>query len=274
MEFSNLIALISKWCQLELAEDWDNVGLLVQPPSLWRSGASVERVLLCIDATSAVISEARAKGARLVIAYHPVVFSSMKRITPDAGTKQRVVCEAIENGIAVFSPHTSLDAKPGGINDWLAEGLGNAASCEPVKPATNKAGEVLKGAGAGRIVALAEPVPVSEIVGRVKARLGPGCHVRLAESRDGKAMVRTVAICAGSGAELLRSAKVDLLLSGEIGHHGVLEAVERGIHVVLAEHTSTERGFLHVLKSGLEPVLGQQVQVIISEADHEILRLA
>jgi dinuclear metal center YbgI/SA1388 family protein len=254
---------------LELAEEWDNVGLLVQPLSLAGCGTVVESVLLCVDFTEAVVAEAHAIQCRLVVAYHPAIFGAMKRITPGAGPKQRAVCAALEAGVAVFSPHTALDAKCGGINDYLAAGLGEALSCEPIKRSATVAGS-----GAGRLVVLKEPVAIAVLLERVKAMLGT--HVRFAEAAAATTsrLVSRVAICAGSGGELLRGVKnADVLLTGEMPHHDVLGAVERGIHVVLAEHTATERGYLPILKTNLEAVL-PGVNITISKADHEIIRLA
>ncbi len=110
------------------AEEWDNVGLLVEPTKPRR----INRVLLTIDLTEAVVAEAIDKKAELVVSYHPPIFDALKRIT--AGHwKQRIVAQAIEKRIAVYSPHTALDAAPGGVNDWLADGLG-ARSAFAIKP--------------------------------------------------------------------------------------------------------------------------------------------
>lgn len=64
------------------------------------------------------------KKAQVVVAYHPVLFSAIKRITPGSGVKQRVVLRAIEAGIAVYCPHTAFDNMNPGINDWICKGIG------------------------------------------------------------------------------------------------------------------------------------------------------
>lgn len=101
---------------LQFAEPWDNVGLLLSPskPRL------IDRVMLTIDLTRAVVDEAIARKIRLIVAYHPVIFEPLKRIDGKLAT-------LIENRIAVYSPHTALDAAPGGVNDWLADGLGDGS---------------------------------------------------------------------------------------------------------------------------------------------------
>lgn len=100
------------------AAEWDNVGLLVGGGD-WEGSP----LLLTIDLTAAVLREAADAGARMIVAYHPPIFEPLPRLT-DAEPRQRIVLEAARRSIAVYSPHTALDAAPGGVNDWIAEGLG------------------------------------------------------------------------------------------------------------------------------------------------------
>lgn len=108
-----------------LAESWDKVGLHVG-----RQEQIVRRTLLCIDLTEAVLEEAIKKKCQLIVAYHPPIFNPIERLVADADIrnknswKQTLLVRLIEAGIAVYSPHTALDAVRGGINDWLCDGLG------------------------------------------------------------------------------------------------------------------------------------------------------
>lgn len=105
------------------AEAWDNVGLLVGDPV-----ADVSRVLLTIDLTLPVLAEAASLRCELVVAYHPPIFEPQKSFT--AGD---VPFEAARRGIAVYSPHTALDAAAGGTNDTLAAALG-LTDLRPLRP--------------------------------------------------------------------------------------------------------------------------------------------
>lgn len=118
MLVSDLTAAMQAIAPTRYAEPWDNVGLLLGDPDRPLRGA----VLLTIDLTEAVVAEARDMGAGAVVAYHPPLFHPVKRITASTGTG-RVILAALEAGLAVYSPHTSLDAAPGGMTDWLADGL-------------------------------------------------------------------------------------------------------------------------------------------------------
>lgn len=102
------------------AEPWDNVGWLTKP----RGARRINTLLLTVDLTASVMTEAVSHKAELVIAYHPPIFSAIKRtdeLTPEVMT-------AIEKRISIYSPHTALDAAPGGVCDWLV------VACGPVEP--------------------------------------------------------------------------------------------------------------------------------------------
>src|SRR5690606_17315058 len=146
-------------------------------------------------------------------------------------------------GLTVYSPHTALDAVPGGMTDWLAEALGPGTK-RVILPASSD-GPELSGAGQGRVVTLTEPVTLSEAVARIKAHLGLS-HLRVAaaDTHEQGALVRTLAVCPGAGGKVFeRVDEVDLLLTGEMRHHDVLGRRAAGTSVVLCDHTNSERGF-------------------------------
>ncbi len=108
-----------------MAQSWDNVGLLVGDKN-----AACARVLLCIDLTAPVLAEAVAAQCRMIVAYHPPIFHAFKRLRADSEETDAIVHAAIQAGIAIYSPHTALDAAPGGTNDVLA-GLCGLTEVEP-----------------------------------------------------------------------------------------------------------------------------------------------
>ena len=110
------------------AADWDNVGLLVG-----RRDSEVSSVLLTIDLTAEVLAEAVSAGVDAIMAYHPPVFSPVKRID-DSTETGRLLLGLIGAGISVYSPHTALDAAPGGMTDWLASTMGEG-ECSPLEHA-------------------------------------------------------------------------------------------------------------------------------------------
>ncbi len=114
MILSQLTAALEEIAPTSLAESWDNVGLLVGDPKQDISG-----VMLTIDYTRAVAAEAAARKCDLIVAYHPPIFETLKRLKPDS-----LIVDAIRRGVAIYSPHTALDVVKGGTNDVLADALG------------------------------------------------------------------------------------------------------------------------------------------------------
>lgn len=121
---SVLLEKLETLAPLRYAEEWDNVGLLIDPRSRG-ADLNVRRVLLCIDATHAVIEEAVNARVGCLLSYHPPLFRAQKRF---ANVDSPLLFAAARHGFAVYSPHTALDAVPLGINDWLVEGLGAGSS--------------------------------------------------------------------------------------------------------------------------------------------------
>ena len=116
MKVADVSAVLGELAPLDLAEDGDNVGLLLGD----RSGR-VAKVMLCIDLTEPVLAEAIAQRAQMVVAYHPVIYRPVGRVTAQDSP---VVHRAIRARLAVYCPHTALDAAPGGADDVLADVLG------------------------------------------------------------------------------------------------------------------------------------------------------
>jgi putative NIF3 family GTP cyclohydrolase 1 type 2 len=100
-------------------------------------------------------------------------------------------------------------------------------------------------------------------------------HVRLAMANDVcmDTPVRTIAVCAGSGGSVLAGVKADLIITGEMSHHEVLDFVHKGVSVILAGHSNTERGYFKVAKEKLEKLLGSDVKILVSQVDKDPLQI-
>src|SRR5258708_30982304 len=118
---AEVVSLLERLAPLDLAEDWDNVGLLLEPSG--SAERAIMRVFLCVDLSESVLAEAIEERADFVVAYHPPLFKGFKRLRAGAA-EERVVVRTLEAKLPVYSPHTALDAAPNGVNDWLARGLG------------------------------------------------------------------------------------------------------------------------------------------------------
>ncbi|WP_397568700.1 Nif3-like dinuclear metal center hexameric protein [Schlesneria sp. T3-172] len=114
---------------LSLAEEWDNVGLLLGDES-----QPVSRAITCLTLTHDVADEAVSAGAQLVVTHHPIMFKPVKQITM-ARPEGRLLLTLLQNGIAVYSPHTAWDNATTGINQQLAELL-ELTQIAPLRPRT------------------------------------------------------------------------------------------------------------------------------------------
>ena len=132
MELQRVVAELHKMYPPCLAEDWDNVGLLVEPSSDQQQ--VISHVFLTNDLTEQVMEEIDKAVPKvgLVIAYHPPIFKPLKTLTRGT-TKERIIVKALETRMAIYSPHTAADSVCGGVNDWLAEGLG-CGKTKPLRP--------------------------------------------------------------------------------------------------------------------------------------------
>ena len=117
MKIQDIAEQIEKIVPLKLAQDWDNVGLLIGDAS-----KNVKRILLTIDITADVVTEAKKLKTDLIVSYHPVIWDGLKKITSEGPSS--TVHELIRSDIAVFSIHTALDVVTGGVNDGLAGIIG------------------------------------------------------------------------------------------------------------------------------------------------------
>ncbi|MFD6857630.1 Nif3-like dinuclear metal center hexameric protein [Rhodococcus sp. NPDC060090] len=118
-----------------LAESWDSVGLVAGDPD-----DPVRKVLLAVDATSAVVDQALEWGADLLLVHHPLLLRGVDTVgahTP----KGALIHRLIRGGCALFTAHTNADRADPGVSDALAQALG-LTGLRPLdpkpEPATDK----------------------------------------------------------------------------------------------------------------------------------------
>ena len=259
MNVGDLVRAMEAIAPIQLAAPWDNVGLLVGDP-----GSDIERVLLTIDCVRSVLDEAESKGCGAVVAYHPPIFEAQRRFV--AGS---IAHDSARARIAIYSPHTALDAAEGGTNDVLADAAG-MLSRAPLHPceARDAGGASV---GFGRVGPVARTT-LDSLAERTKGALGLSSAL-VAGPPD--CAVERVAVCAGSGGELLSDAieaRADAFVTGELRHHDALRALSAGLGVVCLLHTASERAVLGRLQARLQGALGG-VDVLVSKEDREPFRI-
>lgn len=222
--------LVGEIAPYELAEDWDNVGLL-----FGRAKAPVQKILVALDLTQERVEEAKALGAQLIVTHHPIMFSARKRIT-DQDREGRLMLSMAEAGIAHIAAHTNLDSAPGGVNDTLMNTLG----------AKNVRGE-----GFVRVGELPEGMTLERLCMKAQQKLkGP---VRAYGAPD--TPVHVLGCCSGAGSgeiALAMGQGADCFITGEVRHHEALDAVDAGCCVLEAGHFETENPVCEVLSAALQ----------------------
>ena len=149
LTIQTLATFLEQFAPSRLAEEWDNVGLLVGD-----GRAKVRRVMTCLSVTPASAAEAVQRRADLIVTHHPLPFSPMKRLTADT-TAGRLLLQLIVAQVAVYSPHTAFDSAQEGINQRLATGLG-LRGILPLAPH-------IAGQGGGRWGWLEEPLALGQL---------------------------------------------------------------------------------------------------------------
>ncbi len=235
---ADIAALLERFAPNDLAEDWDNVGLLVGDRN-----SEVGRLMTCLTITPASAAEAIDRQADLIVAHHPLPFHPLRRLTTDT-TEGRLLLDLIAGGVAIYSPHTAFDSAASGVNVRLAAGLelGDIAPIVESDVLASAQGTVQGAAlGTGRWGRVDQPIPLREIADRVKRFLAID-RVRVV-GEDSQPITR-VGIACGSGGQLLDAARAvgcDCLVTGETNFHTCLEAQATGIALVLTGHFASER---------------------------------
>ena len=240
-ELKEIYGYLKELAPLELAEDWDNPGLLVD------CGRPVGRVLTCLDITGPVVREAQEKGCDLVVSHHPVIFRPLKALQ-----EGQVPCLLLKAGISAICMHTNLDAAPGGVNDTLAQWMG----LREVVPFAE---------GMGRIGWIEEMC--AHQLAQETARI---LHARV-QWADGGKPIRRLALITGSGGSMLEDAiraGADALLTGEASHHAALDALAAGVTLVAAGHYATEFPVAQTLATRLGDRF-RDLEVLMSETDRD-----
>jgi dinuclear metal center YbgI/SA1388 family protein len=230
VQLREILDLMEVWAPSELAEPWDNTGLLIGSPT-----QPVKHVLTCLTITPSVVQEAQALQTHLVLTHHPVPFRPLQKITTSDYTG-RLLWGLASHGIAVVSLHTRYDSAQHGINQQLAEML-TLRDVEPLEPVSAEQHAV---GGRGRWGRLPRAMTAPAIANLLRQHL-PIRHIKHVAALDRP--IETVAIGCGSAGSLLPLAaqkQCDLLLLGETTFHTCLEAQAMGVDLMLAGHFLSE----------------------------------
>lgn len=245
MTVKDIYDFLNSIAPFDTAEEWDNCGL-----SVGSFEKNTEKIYIALDVTEDVIKDALSFGADLVVTHHPLIFDPLSKISSDS-----LVYKAVRSGMSFIASHTCLDKARGGVNDCLAKKVG----IENLKTAEGdgflKYGEIT-------------PCGAREFAERIKSALGGAVSFT-----DSGKTIKTVALCSGSGGDLVFEAKsvgADALLTGEAKHHEYLLSKSAGISLFVAGHYETENIVCDYLGEQLSNAFKNEIQVKISDLKNPV----
>ena len=233
MKVKDIIEVIEEFAPLSLQEGWDNSGLCIGSPE-----DPVTSVLFGLDCAPELVDEAVACGADMIVTHHPLIFSGLKKISPDNKVGEAVI-KAIKAGISIYAAHTSADKVIAGVSGAMAARLG----LENVR-ILDEDGD---GTGLGVVGDLPRPLTSDEAVALVKERFG---LEMMKTSRPLEGMISRVAMCGGSGGSLIGAAMksgAQLYISGDISYHNFFTA--DGFMIMDIGHYESEIEIVDILFS-------------------------
>ena len=233
MKARDIINVIEEFAPLSIQEKWDNSGLCIGSPD-----ADVTSVLIGLDCTPELVNEAVECGADMIVTHHPLIFSGLKKISPEDQVGAAVI-KAISNGISIYAAHTSADKVIAGVSGAMAAKLGL------------ENGRILdedgEGTGLGVVGDLPEPLTAAEAVSLVKDRFALKA---MRTSRPVEGRISRVAMCGGSGGSLIGAAMASgaqLYISGDISYHNFF--TKDGFMIMDIGHYESEIEIVDILFS-------------------------
>jgi dinuclear metal center YbgI/SA1388 family protein len=250
---AQVIAALEQRYPLDLASEWDAVGLIAGDPN-----ATVRTVLFAVDPVAEVVDQAIMEQADLIVVHHPLFLRPVHGV-PTTSAKGRLVHDCISHGIALYAAHTNADHADPGVSDALAQALGiqHPRPIEPSSPGS--------ATGTGRIGTLAAPMTL-DAFHRIVADALPPTRIRVAG--DPEQMINTVAVCGGAGDSLLESVRdADVYVTSDLRHHRAQDhRVSGGCALIDVSHWASEWPWLAVAAAALEADLGAgTVRTIVSD---------
>ena len=232
----DITAVIEQFAPLSIQENWDNSGLCIGSPE-----APVTSILLGLDCTPELVDEAIACGADMIVTHHPLIFSGLKKITPENIVGEAVI-KAIKAGISIYAAHTNADKVIAGVSGAMAARLGlkNVQILD----------EDGEGTGLGVVGDLPEPISAEEAIALVKGRFSLKA-MRTSKPLEGK--ISRVAMCGGSGGSLISAAArsgAQLYISGDISYHNFF--TKEGFMIMDIGHYESEIEIVDILFSLLK----------------------
>lgn len=233
MKVKEIVQRLAEKYPPEMALAWDNPGLQVGDME-----RPVRRVYVALEATEAVLQECISWEADLLVTHHPLLMSGIRQVNSEDFLGRKVLLLA-EHRIAHYAMHTNYDVTEMSALAIRALDLRETQILEKI--GTRGDGSEY---GVGFVGLLPRDMSAGECCDYVKRAFGLD-SVRL--FGDPESAVRRIAVCPGSGKGMAApalAAGAQMLVTGDIGHHDGIDAVDQGLLMMDAGHYGIEHIFI------------------------------
>ena len=234
----------------KIAEEWDNVGLIIGDEN-----KEIEKIAICLDVTKKVIKKAIEEKIDLIISHHPLIFSSIKKITNETVLGGKIL-NLIENKIAVYSIHTNSDFVKNGLNDFIMDKLDLKGEDKifdekiftDYNHFKNKNEEV--NSGTVRIKKLYKEIEIKELIEYIKKSL----NLKYVRYTGENKKIRNIGLVTGSGSSFYPLVKdeVDVFITGDLKYHESLDYLEENKLFIDIGHYESEYLFSDLVEAELK----------------------
>lgn len=258
-DLGTLVAQFEKLWPIDGAEQWDTPGLLAGSLA-----QRISRVLLTVDITDDVVTEAIDGKFDLILAHHPYLLRSVTSLSEETA-KGALMAQAIRANLAIYAAHTNADITTDGVSDVLAKALGIVAP-RPLVPSSDQK------IGHGRIGELSAPIKLGDLARQI-AKVLPSTATGVRVAGDFDALVQTVAVCGGAGDSFIADATeagAQVYVTADLRHHPAQDAREQAKlngdrpYLIDVSHWASEWLWLAVAAKQLEKV-APSVQFVVSQ---------
>lgn len=221
--------------------EWDNSGLQAGSPE-WE----VRKVVLSLDPSNKVIDEALKEDCSCLVVHHPLIFDPLRNISTETLLGRKLL-KVLESHLSVIAVHTNWDVSPVGVNVILGESLGLIGEC-PLENGPDGSW------GMGLAGSFGKGISSVDIIKKMKVSWGLSWtrEYNLPET------ITRVALVGGSGGDLWPAALLkgaDVFVTADMKYHQIMDAVESGLGVVVADHGEMERKPMRAMKDLLARIL-------------------
>lgn len=254
----------------EIAEDWDQTGLLLGNPD-----EKIKKIALALDPTVPAIKFAQENSCNLLLTHHPAYIDGVLDFGPGDSVFEAqgaVAYEAISRGVALMNFHTALDASDAGraVLPSILELEQKHVLCplDGRDPQDSKYGfGMVNKPAKNKNLTLAN---LSE-----KCSLAFDREPRVWGDFDKQLkLIGTTTGSTGSGAHInnllswVYNLKLDCIVCGEIKYHDALALCDSGICIVDLGHDVSELPLVNVLNQSLIDIGLNKNDIILCSQSH------